>query len=141
MFSELGVDKLNKEGGMKTLISIMDEIYKKDDLSEAYEVYTEFNRFKRNGTISMENYVIEFEELYNKTCKYKMTLPTYVLAFKLLEGANLDHKDRQLILTGVNLKEEGTLFKQMSTSLKKFFGKQSIPASDHDEQLNIKVYF
>ena len=101
MFSELGVDKHNKEGGMKTLISFMDEIYKKDDLSVAYEVYTEFNRFKRNGTISMENYVIEFEKLYNKTCKYKMTLPKSVLAFKLL-GANLDHKDRQLILTGVN---------------------------------------
>ena len=72
----------------------------------------------------MEEYVTEFE-------KFKLDLPEPVLAFKLLDCSGLSHKDRQLTLTGVNYAESGTLFKQMSVSLKNFFGKQAIPSADN----------
>lgn len=127
VFSELGVDKLKKKDGVTILIAFLDKIYKKDELSAAYETYTDFDRFKRNTQMPMEHYVTEFEKLYNKTQKYQMALPESILAFKLLDGAALDHKDRQLVLTGVSYDEKDTLFKQMSISLRKFFGKQSMP--------------
>lgn len=127
VFSELGVESLNAETGVETLIAFLDKLFKKDELSAAYEVYTDFDRYKRSPAISMDNYVTEFGKLYNKTKKYKMTLPESVLAFKLLDGAGLEHKDRQLVLTGVDYNNETTLFQQMSTSLRKFFGKQSMP--------------
>ena len=79
----------------------------------------------------MEEYVTEFEKLYTKAKKFKLDLPEPVLAFKLLDCSGLNHKDHQLTLTGVNYAESGTLFKQMSVSLKKFFRKQAITSADN----------
>ncbi|KAG1685087.1 Acidic leucine-rich nuclear phosphoprotein 32 family member A [Nymphon striatum] len=83
----------------------------------------------------MEDYVMEFEKLYNKTKKFNMELPQAVLAFKLLEYSELEMKDRQLVLTGVNYADVGSLFKQMTTFLKKFFGQQA----NRDMEAGIKV--
>ena len=118
VFSELTVDVLNADDGVEKLILFMDKIFKKDELSEAYEAYTDFDRFRRSKVTSMEDYVTEFEKLYNKTKKFKMDLPQPVLAFKLLEYSELEMKDRQLILTGVDYTKVDTLFTQMCTSLK-----------------------
>lgn len=84
----------------------------------------------------MEDYVIEFEKLYNKTKNFKMDLPKPVLAFKLLE---LDMKDRQLVLTGVDYAKVDNLFKQMSVSLKKFFGQQAASSKEMIYNSGIKV--
>ena len=51
-----------------------------------------------------------------------MELPQSVVAFKLLDGTMLDHKDRQLVLTAVDYDKKDTLFTQMKNALKKFFG-------------------
>lgn len=117
----------------------MDKIFKKDELSEAYEAYTEFDPFRRSKVSSMEDYVTEFEKLYNKTKKFHMELPQPVLAFKLLECSELEMKDRQLVLTGVNYASVDDLFKQMSTSLKKFFGNQAASGHEMDSVSGIKV--
>ena len=139
VFSELTVDALNADDGVAQLITFMDKIFKKDELSEAYEAYTEFDRFRRSQVTTMENYVTEFEKLYNKTKKFKMDLPQPVLAFKLLECSELDMKDRQLVLTGVDYSKVDDLFKQMCSSLKKFFGQQAASSKDMSDNSGIKV--
>ena len=141
MFSEITADVLNADDGVTKLIEFLDKLFKKDELSEAYETYVEFDRFRRSkvGVSSMEDYVIEFEKLYNKTKKFKMELPQPVLAFKLLECSDLEMKDRQLVLTGVDYDKTTTLFKQMSTSLKKFFGQQAASSKEMADVSGIKV--
>ncbi|KAG1673036.1 DNA polymerase epsilon subunit 2 [Nymphon striatum] len=139
VFNEISVEDLKKEDGSETLIKFMDNIFKQDELSEAYEAYAEFDRHKRSGQITMEMYVVEFEKLYHRTKKFKMELPEAVRAFKLLEGANLEKKDRQLVLTGVDYTETNSLCKQMGNSLRKFFGKQSMGANDKDVSSSIKI--
>ena len=57
-----------------------------------------------------------------------MELPQSVLAFKLLDGTLLEHKDRQSVLTTVDYSNVETLLSQMKVALKKFFGDQSKPA-------------
>ncbi len=130
VFSELGVEELNRKEGVDSLLGFMDAVYKKDEVSTAYEAFSEFDRYKRDQQTSMEAYLLEFERLYNRTKKYTMSLPEAVLAFRLLDSSGLEHKDRQLVLTGVDYKQETTLFKQMAVSIRKFFGKQSMPVSD-----------
>ena len=75
----------------------------------------------------MEDYILEFEKLYNRISQKDMTLPPPVLAFKLLDSAKLSHHDRQLALTGVDYSQKNTLFTQMKNSLHKFHGEQAIP--------------
>ena len=55
VFSELTVDVLNADDGVVKLIEFMDKIFKKDELSEAYEAYTEFDRFRRSKATSTED--------------------------------------------------------------------------------------
>jgi transposase InsO family protein len=142
VFSDLEIAKLETDDGVAELLKFMDKIFKKDDLSEAYEVYTDFDRFRRDEKMTMDMYVMEFEKRYNKTKKFKMDLPQSVLCFKLLEGANLANKDRQLVLTGVDYAKDTTLFTQMGTSLRKFFGQQAVAGSSmdtHSSVPNIKL--
>ncbi|VDI80195.1 Hypothetical predicted protein [Mytilus galloprovincialis] len=123
VFSDLSLEALSADDGVDKLIELMDKIFKKDELRQAYEAYSEFDRFRRSKVSSMEEYVTEFEKLYNKTKKVKMELPQPVLAFKLLEYSELEMKDRQLVLTSVNYEQVESLFKQMATSLKKLASK------------------
>lgn len=43
---------------------------------------------------------------------------TCVLAFKLQDASDLPHRDRQLLLTGVDDTTKNTMYDQMKTSLK-----------------------
>ena len=47
-----------------------------------------------------------------------MALPEVVLAFKLLDYTDLEHKDGQLVVTGVDYKSTDNLFNQMKMPLK-----------------------
>ena len=38
----------------------------------------------------MGNYIIEFEHLYKRMTDFEMKLPDSVLAFKLLDGSNIN---------------------------------------------------
>ena len=100
VFNELSLENLRKQDGVKTLITFMGNLFKKNALSEAYESYTQFDRFSRPPEMTMKNFIIEFEKYYNRAKKFGMALPEVVLAFKLLDCTGFEHNDRQL--HGVN---------------------------------------
>ena len=66
VFSEINMDHLKQEDSIQTLITIMDGIFKKDELTPVYDAYIKFDRFKRTLTDTIESYIIEFENLYVK---------------------------------------------------------------------------
>ena len=120
------IDKtaLKSENGVQTLIAFLDPIYKQDDLASAYEKWLSYERFTRKEQMSMEEYVSEYQKLYNRIAKLGIALPSTVQGFKLLDSSGLDDRDRKLVLTGVDYSKPDTLFTQMSKSLKKYFGKE-----------------
>ena len=109
IFCELKIDNLKKETGMETLVEFINKLFKKDELTEMYEYYVSFDRYKCSQGESVESYILEFEKRYNKTKNYGMELPQNVVAFKLLDGTVLYHKDRQLVLTAVYYNKKDTL--------------------------------
>ena len=129
VFSELDIDKLHVEEGLKTLIENLDKWYLKDSLSSAYESWSNFYKFKRSENCSMETYILEFLKRYKVLKKNKIEIPNSVLAFILLDCAGLEHRDKQLVLTAVNFNEPEKLLDQMSAALRKFFGEQGASAS------------
>ncbi len=84
---------------MATLMTKLDYVFLKEEKDCAYEAYSYFDGITKNGLVSMTDYIIDFEQRYNRMKKYNMTLPDAVLAFKLLDTACLDEKNRQLALT------------------------------------------
>ena len=109
---------LNTDEGMDILISELDKCFLQEVKDSAYQAYKNFDTFVRSDIQSCNNYIIEFEHKYNRAKKFRMELPDAVLAFKLLESANLSEKEKQLALTACN----DLTFINMKSALKRIFG-------------------
>ncbi len=114
---EIPVDDLNADTGMTTLLAKLDDLFLREEKDRTYEAYTSFDRIVRDSNVSMTDYIIDFEQRYSRMRKYKMELPDAVLAFKLLDTACLDVKDRQLALTAC----ADLTFASMKSALKRIF--------------------
>ena len=123
---------LNADDGMDVLISELDKCFLQEVKDSAYQAYKNFDTFVRSDTQSCNDYIIEFEHKYNRAKKFKMELPDAILAFKLLESANLSEKEKQLALTACH----DLTFMNMKSALKRIFG--SIQCSN-DSASSIQV--
>ena len=52
-----------------------------------------FYSFCKSDEMIMTDYIIEFEQRYSKSKRYKITLPDAVLAFRLLDNVSLTVKE------------------------------------------------
>ena len=53
-------------------------------------------------TMTIVDFINEFERLYNNITKYKMELPTAVLAYRLLKSADMTKDKQQLAMTMIS---------------------------------------
>uniref|UniRef100_A0AAV2KYC4 Integrase catalytic domain-containing protein n=1 Tax=Knipowitschia caucasica TaxID=637954 RepID=A0AAV2KYC4_KNICA len=123
---EISVVDLNKDDGMETLLAKLDAVFLIEEKDRAYEAYSHFDSITKGSALSMADYIIDFEQRYNRMKKYNMTLPDAVLAFKLLDTACLEEKSRQLALTAFVTGEMSTKEKRkVLLKLHKQFGHAS----------------
>ena len=92
VFGELTLNHLKKENGITILIAYMDSLFKKDELSEVYERYAAFDRYKKDSGQKMDDLILEFKTRYNRAKQKEMELPQAILAFKLLDAAQADRR-------------------------------------------------
>ena len=55
------------------------------------------NNFR--NLMSISNYIIEFECLYNKIKNFNMALPAGILPYKFLNNANISKQHEELVRT------------------------------------------
>ena len=129
------------EKGIDELIKFLDEIYLQDEMADAWEKYKSFEEYSYDDkSLSMAEFISEWHtrKTMAKTsgCDYSDS----ILAFKLLEKANLGESDVKVVLTQVDYKEKGNLLYQMETSLKKFHSRHPIISqSKPEKQSGMKV--
>ena len=130
VFSEIKIEDLKGEGGFAKLIVYLDSQFAKDDLSETYERYVAFERCKRQQDQKINDFILEYEKMYNLLSnKEGATFTDVILAMKLIDSSNLSEVDRKLVLSGMDYSKKSELFKQSKSSLKKFIGEQAIGGS------------
>ena len=95
--NDISVSDLNKDNGLNTLITKIKTLYAKDINALAYMAYDQFENFKRPDEMTIVDYINEFERLNNKIRQFDMVLPTGVLAYKVLNNANISLEKKQLI--------------------------------------------
>ena len=122
VFNQIGLDQLKRDDGLDILIQFLDSILLKDELSDSFEKFQEFEEFQRANGQSISEYISTFDSMYRKIEKLDMKLPSHILAFKLLRKANISKEENMLILTGMNNGNKGTLYDEAKASLKKFKG-------------------
>lgn len=93
---EIPADDLDKDTGMVTLLAKLDSVFQLEEKDRACEAFSQFGHLKKDRSVSMADYIIDFEQRYNQIKKYEMTLPNAVLAFKLLDTTCLDEKTDNL---------------------------------------------
>ena len=86
---ELEVSELAKETGLDLIITKLDSLFAKDLDQLAYDAYEKFETLKRLPQKPIEEYLQDFDHLYNVVKKHGMILPEGVLAYRLLSAANL----------------------------------------------------
>ena len=122
VFDQISLDDLKKEDGLDILIAFLDKHLKKDELADSLDKFGEFEDFHRHDGMSISEYIASFDSRYRKIEKLKMTLPSEILAFKLLRKANISKEEIMLVLTGMNYSNKETLYDEAKQSLKKFKG-------------------
>lgn len=120
VFSQLSIEVLKQDDGLQTLIAFLDKCLAKDKLVDSLEKFEIFEEFKRGNEQSITDFILEFDTRYKAIEKMGMTLPSPILAFKLLKCANISKTEKMLVLTGMDYSEKETLYNQAQSSLKKF---------------------
>ena len=122
VFDELSLDELKEEDGFEKFIAFLEGKLGKDELEDCLEKFEDFEDFQRMDTMTINDYIAKFDSKYRKIQKKGMTLPSEILAFKLLRRANISREEKLLVMTGMDYSAKSTLYDQAKKSLKKFKG-------------------
>ena len=109
---------MTTETGANKLLEVLDELYLKDEVSLVYKAYEAFEKFIKPASMTINDY-IHFERRHNKAKGYKMEIHDGMLAYRLLNKANISESHKQLIrATLPDLK-----YTTMKEQLKRVFAK------------------
>lgn len=139
MALEITIEELSGEDGVKKLLIKLDSFFERDKADRMYSAYTDFESCKKTENIVMNDYIVEFEQKYNVIKKYSMELPEPVVAFKLLDNANLGLSEKQLVLTACR----DLTFESMKSALRRIFGGR-VAVSLNTDDISVKqetVYY
>ena len=110
---------------MELLIAKPNSVFQSETIDEAYETCSKFINFSRQENNDMGDSKNEFEHLPKQMRDFQINFPDPVLAFKSLDGPNINHDERKLALAlGKDMKYE-----DMKSALKRIFNKSSSTAT------------
>ena len=120
VFDQLPLEEVKKENGLSLLVTFFDKHLAKDDL----EKFTDFENYERRKGQTICDFIANFDTKYRWIEKKSMKLPSEILAFKLLQKARINYKEKLLVLTGMNYGNQKSMYEDTKSSLKKFIGEQ-----------------
>ena len=118
------VEDLKTDDGLGKLLLHMDKYLAKDLLAVKWEKFQDFEQCSKSDSESMTQYIASFDTLYQrlKSDMAELELPSSILAFKLLNGANLSEDQRMVVMTAMDFDKATELYDSATKALKKFFG-------------------
>ena len=93
---------LKSDEGLDAIINKLNGLFLKDENQRLYVALKDFEQYKRPENISIDNYLNEFDLKYGKLKAHRIELPDAVLAYRLLESANLDKTKSELVRATVS---------------------------------------
>ena len=112
---DIDVETLNSDGGLQAVINKLNGLYLKDVNQRIYVAMKNFEQYKRPPNTSIDNYLTEFDIRYNRLKAHSIQLPDAVLAYRLLESANLEQSKSELVRATIN----NMSFTEMKAQLRK----------------------
>lgn len=131
---ELSDEQISSEQGVDRIILKLNDLYKKDELNEKFEDLEKFESYKRDPETSMQQFMIDFDQNYNKLRRHGTVITDDLLGFKLLKAANLTSQHEQLIkatIAEIN-------YENITKKIKSIFSNETGNPTTKSEEQNIK---
>ena len=130
---ELEIQQINSDNGLDLILAELSKIYKKDTVDTAYEAFERFIAFKREPSMNMSEYIVEFEKRYGKAKVHGFNLADNCLGYFLLNQARLSEDHKKLVRATITTLEK----EEVKAKLKKVFGIGE--SADTLESVRVKV--
>lgn len=89
-------EEMKGSDGLEKVLKALDALFKKDATRSAFASYENFTKFRRSPDMNIEDYMVEFNIRYSKVKTLNMALPDGVLAYYVLECANLTEEQQNI---------------------------------------------
>ena len=97
VLSELTVEQITDEEGVKNILQTLDCFYLGNETQNAFNVIDELLNFKCKPDITVENFIIEFQLKVNKVKANGTKLSDGILGYALLKAANLPSDKHDMV--------------------------------------------
>ena len=92
--SNLTAELLYNDTGLNIVLEMLDAVFQSEETDNVYFAYSKIFNFKQQQNLSLNDAIIELENLNYKMKWNNMKLPDKVLDFKLLEGVSNSENQR-----------------------------------------------
>ena len=113
-----------KDDGLENVLAFLQEHLGGDEVTNICDKIKTFMHLKRVPGQSVREYVSDFEHAYTVAqSKAKLKeLPGQYLMFTMIENAGISEQDEKLVLSGVDLNNEATIYKETKAAIIKYCG-------------------
>ena len=115
--SELKIDQLESDNGLKTLLEKLDRIFMQDENWKCFNAYLDFENLRKSSDQSVDEFLSEFDLKHYKLKECGVTLPDAIIACRLIKSCNLSEVHFKLCLSTV----PKMTFEDMRRTLNKIF--------------------
>ena len=128
--------EINSDEGVAKVLDRLDKLYKKDSLIEKIEAIDAYENFSRPPEMDIKKYINEFEKRYTKIKGCGSVVSDDLLAYRLMERANLYKSNNKLLRATAEFK-----FDDMKKKLKSLFLNDDTTASSNASSSSVSDRF
>ena len=127
VLSELDIDVILHDDGIKNILAKLSEYFTGDKVHNSFQAHDELLKFRRDPSMSLEDYLIEFQLRMNKVKASGTVLDAGFLGYALLDCANMPEKRTELVRATCDTFD----FKTVKQQLEKIgLGRSHVPKGD-----------
>ena len=97
VLESISATDISSDEGAQKVIDYLDGLYQKDKSTTEFEIYEEFEIYRRPNNLKMKDFITEFEKRWKRTSSQGTALSDNVLAYRLLKSANLNPRKEELL--------------------------------------------
>ena len=99
---EIDFHTLNEDDGLTASLDFMKLKPEKDNIQVCRDKYKDFKQCKRFSGQKVADFIVQFEQKYNRILKKKIMLPQEILCFELIGNASIGRSEQLLVLFGID---------------------------------------
>ena len=99
---DLPIETISNANGLGQIVQALNKHFKKNDAQRAFIDLENFEKFNRTSNMSVNSYITQFEHLNCKLVEHEINYPKGVLAYKLIQQANLAESEKNIIKATLN---------------------------------------